>query len=410
MTTIRPEDVGFSAGRLQRLAPVMQKYVEQQVCAGGVTLIARHGQIAQCECFGMLDIETRTPMRPDAIFRIYSMSKPITTTALMLLYEEGALRLADPVSKFIPEFSGPMVCVGKAEAGLCTTDCDRGMTVHDLLTHTSGLSYGFDDAEPVDQRYRDVFGGLNLYNDATHMVNPDGPTLQTMVSALAGIPLRYQPGSQWVYSFSIDVAGYLVELLSGEPLDQFLRRRIFAPLQMPDTGFTISETQRERLAAMYTPGKTGGLEVLDRAATTSLVRPHNFFSGGGGLVSTASDYFRFAQMLLNQGELDGVRLLGRKTVEFMLRNHLTDTVLRDSFAPLHPGFGFGLGGKVVLDAAQSRVLGSDGAFGWGGAARTDFWIDPQEDLIGLFMIQLFGGNTRWLADDFRVLTYQALVD
>ena len=410
MTNITPEEVGLSLARLQRITPMMQRYVDQQICAGGLTLIARHGQVAYRECFGMMDIDAGKPMRPDAIFRLYSMSKPITSVAMMMLYEEGTFRLTDPVSKFIPEFADTMVFAGKGKAGVYKTDCEQEMTIHHLFTHTSGLSYGFDEDSPVDDLYREMSDELKIFDDDRHIVNPEGPAFQTILSALADIPLRYQPGSQWIYSFSIDVLGYLVEVLSGESFDRFLQRRIFDPLQMTDTGFSISETQRERLTTMYMPGENGGLDVIDSPDRTPLVRHPNFCSGGGGLVSTASDYLRFAQMLLNKGELDGVRLLGRKTVEFMMRNHLSEDVLHNSFAPIHPGCGFGLGGKVVMDAAQSRVLGSDGTFSWGGAARTDFWVDPQEELIGLFMIQLIEGDTLWLADEFKVLTYQAIVD
>lgn len=417
MKRISPEDVGLSSARLGRIRPVMQRYVDQQLCAGGLTLIARRGQIAHSECFGMMDIETQKPMMSDAIFRIYSMSKPITSVAMMMLYEEGAFRLSDPVSKFIPEFADTMVFAGEGKAGIYTIDCEQEMTIQHLFTHTSGLSYGFEDDSPVDKLYREVFTELKLFDDDTHMVNPAGPTLQAMVSALAKLPLRYQPGSHWFYSFSIDVLGYLVEVLSGERFDTFLRRRIFDPLKMVDTGFSISEAHRVRLTTMYTPSETvgtagekGGLDVVDAPAKTPLTRHPNFFSGGGGLVSTASDYLRFVQMLLNKGELDGVRLLGRKTVEFMTRNHLPETALHNRSEPLGPGLGFGLGGHVVMDAAQCRVLCSDGTFSWGGAARTDFWVDFQEELIGIFMTQVIGGDTPWLAEDFKVLTYQAIVD
>jgi CubicO group peptidase (beta-lactamase class C family) len=359
----------------------------------------------------MMDIDSQKPMTPDAIFRIYSMTKPITSVAMMMLYEEGAFRLSDPVSKYIPDFADVMVFAGKGKSGIYKTDCDQEMTIHQLFTHTSGLSYGFDDDSPVDKLYREAFfDELKLFDHDTHMVNPEGPALQVFVSALAKLPLRYQPGSHWCYSFSIDVLGYLVEVLSGERFDVFLQRRIFDPLKMVDIGFSIPESQLNRLTTMYTAGEKSELDVVDAPAKTPLTRHPNFFSGGGGLVSTASDYLRFAQMLLNKGELDGVRLLGRKTVEFMTRNHLSETVLQNRSDPLGTGVGFGLGGHVVMDAAQCRVLCSDGTFSWGGAARTDFWVDPQEELIGLFMIQLIGGNIPWLADDLRVLAYQAIVD
>jgi CubicO group peptidase (beta-lactamase class C family) len=407
---VDPEEIGLSSHRLKRIGVLMQRHVERQVCAGAVTLIARHGRVAHCQSHGFLDAESRTAMRSDALFRIYSMTKPVTTVALMMLYEEGAFRLTDPVSRFIPEFAGTRVCIGQTPDGLDTVACQRTMTIRDLLTHTAGLSYGFDEASPVDTLYRELFASMHLMSGTTQLFNPEARPLSAVIPALAALPLRYQPGERWFYSLSIDVAGYLVELLSGDTLDSFMQRRIFDPLRMADTGFSLDGGRRERLCTMYTPRQDGGLLAIDRAETSPLFAQQHFLSGGGGLVSTVQDYLRFAQMLLGKGELDGERLLGRKTVEWMLRNHLSDAVLRDSYAGSHRGLGFGLGGQVVLDAAQTGSLWSDGCFGWGGAARTDFWIDPQEDLVGLFMVQLFGGDTPWLSDDFRTLVYQALVD
>jgi CubicO group peptidase (beta-lactamase class C family) len=388
----------------------MQQWVEQQICAGVITLIARRGQIAHWECVGLMDIAAHKPMTPDAIFRIYSMSKPITSVAMMLLYEEGKFRLSDPVSKFIPEFQDTMVFVGEAQSGVYKTDRERDITIHHLLTHTAGLSYGFEDDSPIDKLYRDLFKEFNMLNEETHMFNPDAEPLEHLIPALARIPLVHQPGSAWHYSFAIDVLGYLVEILSGERLDAFLQHRIFEPLGMVDTGFSVPAAKIDRFTTMYQPGEAGGLEVVDAPGNSPYTKPQNFLSGGGGLVSTASDYLRFARMLLNKGELDGVRLLSRKTVEFMTRNHLSDDALQSSFAPIHPGHGFGLGWKVLMNVAQSGMAGSEGTFGWGGTARTDFWVDPQEELIGLFMLQLVGGKIPWLADNFKVLTYQAIVD
>lgn len=393
MQTITPEEVGFSSQRLQRIRVRMQRLVDEQQCAGIITLLMRHGQIAHCECVGMMDIETQTPLRTDAIFRIYSMSKPITSVALMLLYEEGAFRLSDPITKYIPEFKETMVFMGPAQQGYYKTDRERDITIHHLFTHTAGLSYGFEEDSLVDKLYREMYQELNLMNLDDHTINPDGPVLSAVMPALARLPLVHQPGSAWHYSFAIDVLGYLVELLSGERLDVFLQRHIFEPLHMVDTGFSVPEAKVARFATLYAPGETGGLKVVDAPTGSPYTKPQQFLSGGGGLVSTLSDYLRFARMLLNKGELDGVRILGRKTVEFMTRNHLPDEVLHSSFAAIHPGHGFGLGWKVVLNPAQSGVLSSEGTFSWGGAARTDFWVDPQEDLIGLFMTQLVGGST-----------------
>jgi CubicO group peptidase (beta-lactamase class C family) len=409
MTTTTPESVGLSSQRLSRIRPAMQALINEQRCAGIMTVIARRGQIAHGECVGLMEIEAQKPMQTDAIFRIYSMSKPITSAAIMMLYEEGKFQLNDPVSKFIPEFKATKVVVRQTDAGLKLTDQDREMTVQHLLTHTSGLSYGFDDNSRVDQMYRDMFKKLKLINHQTHQVTPDGKPLAKIMPELAQIPLAHQPGTAWRYSFAIDVLGYLVEVLSGVPFDVFLHQRIFDPLQMVDTGFSVPVEKGERLAAMYKPGEKGGLELLDAPADSPLLKPHRFFSGGGGLVSTASDYLRFARMLLNKGDLDGVRLLGRKTVEFMTQNHLPDDVLRTSFNPERPGYGFGLGGSVLISPPLASRIGSVGTFSWGGAARTDFWVDPQEELIGLFMVQLLG-DAPWLADQFRVLAYQAIVD
>jgi CubicO group peptidase (beta-lactamase class C family) len=409
MNKIIPEHVGLSSKRLNRIRPIMQAYIDQKQCAGVITMIARRGQIAHWECVGMMDIAAHKPMTPDAIFRIYSMTKPITSVALMLLYEEGKFRLSDPVSKFIPEFQDTMVFVGQAQAGLYKTDRERDITIHHLLTHTAGLSYGFEDDSPIDALYRDMYKDLNMLSLETHLINPDAEPLEHVMPALARIPLVHQPGSAWHYSFAIDVLGYLVEMLSGERFDAFLQRRVFEPLEMVDTGFYVPEAKVDRFTTMYKPGESGGLEVVDAPVNSPYTKPQNFLSGGGGLVSTASDYLQFAQMLLNKGELDGVRLLSRKTVEFMTRNHLSDDVLRSSFGPMYPGYGFGLGWSILLNVAQSGSVGSEGSFGWGGAAGTDFWVDPKEELIGLIMPQIMNDRSS-IRDDFKVLTYQAIID
>ncbi len=388
-----PEEIGLSAERLKRISPFMQRYVDSSKLAGTITMVARRGKVAHFECVGMMDKETNKPMKPDTIFRIYSMTKPITSVAVMMLYEEGLFQLTDPVSKFIPEFKDLKVFVKETESGIELTESKPEMAIWHLLTHTSGLSYGGDENLPVDAMYRKA------------VVRPPDGTLREMVQKLGEIPLANQPGGLWRYSLSTDVLGYLVEVLSGQSFDVFLKERIFEPLGMVDTGFHVPAEKLNRFAANYTPTKDGKIEVFDEPAKSVFSKPRTFFSGGGGLVSTTADYIRFAQMLLNKGELDGERLLGRKTIDLMTMNHLPEG--------LHPfedqAGGFGLGFSVAIDLAKSRSLGSAGSFGWGGAAATNFWVDSQEEIIGLFMTQLMN-NPYPVIQEFRVLVYQAIID
>lgn len=407
---LTPEDVGLSTERLQRIRPVMQACVDQRQCAGILTLIARRGQVAHLECVGMMDREADKEMRPDTIFRIYSMSKPITTVAALMLYEEGRFRLHDPVAKFLPAFRDMNVMVKATEAGRLTlADQEREMTVFDLLTHTSGLSYGFDRQCPVDKLYRQMFRDLKIFDDEDRWSHPYGVALGDIVSALAKLPLRWQPGTRWHYSLATDVLGYLAQVVADMPFDDFLRQRVFTPLDMPDTGFYVPAEKVGRLAAMYGPSEQGGLRLLDAPASSPYLESQSFCSGGGGLVSTARDYLQFAQMLLNGGELHGARLLSRKTVEFMTLNHVAEEVLRPEFTAKYPGYGFGLGVRMVRNVAQAGHLGSEGMFNWGGAAGTDFWVDPQEELIGLLMPQQLWDPALKIRLDFRVLTYQAII-
>ncbi len=410
MKLAAPEEVGLSSGRLERIRPVMQTYIEQKKCAGVLTMIARRGYIAYLECFGMMDIEANKPMMPDTIFRIYSMSKPVTGVAAMMLYEEGKFRLKDPVSQFIPAFKNTEVFVRATDFGVKLADQKQEMTIQDLLTHTSGLSYGFDPDSLVDALYRKMFRKIKWTGNDDYLLDPEMEPLGYSIPELAKLPLAHQPGSTWHYGFSTDVAGYLIEVISGLSFDSFLRQRVFEPLNMADTGFYVSREKIGRLAAMYAPGSEGGLELIDAPAASPFTKPQNFLSGGGGLVSTASDYMRFAQMLLNQGELDGVRLLSRKTVELMTMNHLSDEVLQTGFAQRCPGYGYGLNVKVLMNVAQSGALGSEGLFGWPGIAGTDFWVDPKEELIGLIMSQHIKDQSFQPGTDFRVLTYQAIID
>jgi CubicO group peptidase (beta-lactamase class C family) len=397
MDPVTPEKVGFSSERLSRINAAMQRCVDEGGYAGILTMVARRGQIAHLDCFGMMDAEAGKPMQPDAIFRIYSMSKPVTSVAVMMLYEEGHFQLNTPVSEFIPGFKDTQVFVQETESGMELADPEQEMTIHHLLTHTSGLSYGFHEDTPIDA----------LYREARQEIGGDA-TLEKVVETLSTLPLVFQPGQGWRYSFSTDVLGYVVQVISGQPFDGFLQQRIFEPLGMVDTGFYAPPEKIDRLAALYEMSDEGELKLLKTPAT-EYADPPAFLSGGGGLVSTAHDYVRFAQMLLNGGELDGVCLLGRKTVELMAANHLPDPLLPFAVSPGDPalGYGFGLGWKVMLDPARAGILGSRGMYGWGGAASTEFWVDPQEEVIGLIMAQLM--PYRPLVEPFQVLVYQALV-
>jgi len=400
MHIIQPEAVGLSAERLARIGPVMQRYVDQGKFAGVITLIARRGQVAHFEPVGRMDIAQGKSMRPDAIFRIYSMTKPITSVAAMMLLEEGAFRLYDPISAYIPYLKGMKVIARRTPDGMELEDAHREVNIHDLFTHTSGLSYGFDELDPLDKLYREQLWGKMEKNPRVG--------LDDMVEALAGLPLSHQPGTAFRYSFSIDVLGKLVEVVSGKCFDQFLQERIFDPLGMLDTGFWVPPEKVERFALNYGPDEKhpGILKDIDPLKKSSYVKPVSFLSGGGGLVSTTEDYLRFCQMLLNGGELDGQRLLGPKTVDLMRRNHLPDGVYEDA----NKAYGFGLGGNVLVHVSRAPGMGSEGLWSWGGAANTKFWIDFKEQLIGILMLQYMPCNQYPIIDDFQNLVYQSLVD
>jgi len=397
MKIVEPEQVGFSTERLARINPVMQGYIDREQFAGVITLIARKGQLIHLQKFGSQSREEHRPMELDTIFRIYSMTKPITSTAVMMLCEEGKVRLVDPVSRYIPAFKNTKVMTSRNGCDYELVPARREMTVHDLFTHTAGLSYGFDSQSSLDDMYRkEIWGRIEE--------NPQ-ITLEELIQVLAGLPLAFHPGEAFRYSMSIDVLGYIVQVASGKPFDVFLKERIFDPLGMPDTEFTVPPEKISRLSTVYGPAESGGLKPIDQPASSRYAHPTRNPSGGGGLVSTVSDYFRFGQMLLNQGELEGVRLLGRKTVEWMLQNHLPDGITANG----NPALGFGLGGSVLLKPGLLHQPGSVGRFGWGGAANTEWWIDPQEQLLCLFMTQYMPGFTIPIVEDFGQLTYQALL-
>jgi CubicO group peptidase (beta-lactamase class C family) len=384
-----PEQVGLSSERLARIGAAMQAHVDEDRIAGAVGLVARRGKVAYLESWGLRDMGREVPMDTDAIFRIYSMTKPITSVAVMMLFEEGLFFLNDPVGRYLPELQELEVALPPDSAsGERTTRRTRPVTIRDLLRHTSGLTYGFFGNTYVDSLYRQA--GV-LSRDST---------LAQMVTTLASLPLLYEPGTRWHYSVSTDVLARLVEVVSGMPLDQFFDERILDPLGMYDTEFYVDETRRDRFARMY---RHDGNDNLVPGDSTGYLRKPSFLSGGGGLTSTASDYLRFAQMLLNGGELDGVRLLGTKTVELMTANHLDDSQTIASF-------GFGLGVSVRRELGAGGMQGSLGEYGWGGLAGTDFWVDPEEELIGVFMVHINPNRDIDFRSQFKNLVYQAITN
>ena len=422
----RPEREGVSQERLDRITEHMNKAVTDGTMVGGMGLIARNGKIVYSETYGQADREAGKPMTEDVIYRIYSMTKPVTGVALMMLYEEGKFFLNDPVARYIPELANLEVAVSTADGDTRvssdgTTSRTEGAgdaskvgetrkparqpTIQDLLRHTAGFSYGFFGNTEIDKRYREV--GILGEKD-----------LKEFVTNLGKIPLQYEPGTRWHYSVSVDVQGRLVEVLSGMSFGEFLDERLFTPLDMKDTHFFIPADKLDRLAQIYSPENTpdGNELFLGSSVSTKLVpsgesadvdyKEGGTFEGGGhGLVSTARDYLRFSQMMLNGGELDGVRILSPKTVELMTANHLGD--LEMGFG--RRGVGFGLGFAVALDQGEIGEIGSPGEYNWGGAAGTRFWIDPVENLIGIFMVQSIPHRTR-LGGEFKLLTYQAIID
>jgi CubicO group peptidase (beta-lactamase class C family) len=394
LETVDPADVGVSAKRLERLAAGMQGMVDDGELAGVVTLMARGGKLVHVHVAGVQDVESGAPMERDSIFRIYSMTKPITGVALMMLHEEGKWRLNDPVSRYIPGFADLKVHVGSnADGSPRVVDAERPMTMAELMSHGGGLAYGLGTANYVDRLYREH-----------GVLNADVP-LRTMIDKLSNLPLLAQPGTRWYYSIGVDVQGYLVEKLSGQPFADFLQKRIFDPLGMVDTGFYVPEEKLHRVARIHEEGADGGLALSEMGGPTRTSMPAGP-SGGGGLWGTADDYLRFTQMLLNEGELDGVRLLAPRTVEMMRTNFLSPEAL----ATMRPGQGFGLDFATVHDPATAGEPYAKGTYYWGGAAGTWFWIDPQTDLTFVGMIQHRGTAVREVQGISRNLAYQAIVD
>lgn len=377
-----PTKADVSAEKLDEIRTVLQSYVDKGNLPGFLTVIARKGKIVHFQPIGMRDVENETPVEPDTIFRIYSMSKPITSVAVMILFDDGKLKLDDPVEKYIPAFKD-MKVYNKEQTE--THDAKTKMTIKHLLTHTSGLTYGWGN-KPVDKRY----GELKVFRK--------GSTLAEMAEKLGDIPLVHEPGARWTYGVSTDVLGYLVEVVSGMPFEAFMQERIFKPLGMRDTAFSVPKENVVRFAALYRPTEEGKLRLARNAPLAN--DDVSFFpSGGGGLVSTAADYLRFCQMLLNGGELYGVRILKQQTVELMRYPHHQ---YRENGA-------FGLGFHVVTRKNDGEAKRSTGAYSWSGAAATTFWIDPDKELVAILMTQLL--NNRYpIHGEFRTLTYQALED
>jgi len=404
---VAPDQVGLSAERLARIGKWMKAWIDSGKLPGMTVAIMRRGEIAFAETVGKCDVERNKPMRPDTIVRIYSMTKPLTSTAIMMLYEEGRFQLDDPISKFIPGFANPRVYAGGSRGKIDTVPAEREISFRDLLSHTSGLTYGFMESNPVDALYRAKGADGVEYGTAE-------TSLKQVTERLATFPLIAQPGKAWNYSVSTDVLGYLVEVISGQPFEKFLLERVIKPLGMVDTDFHVPAAKHERFAANYNAGPGGKLVLLDDPAKSRYLNPRKVNSGGGGLVSTASDYLRFCKFMLNKGELDGVRLLGRKTVELMTTNHLKGD-MGDMGAPRfsessYLGIGFGLGFSVMIDPAKAQILGTPGEYAWGGAASTAFWCDPAEDMAVVMLTQLMPSSTYPIRRELRVLAYQAIVD
>ena len=404
-----PHRLGFSAKRLAALDAFLDaKYVRTGKLPGTLTMVARQGEIAHVGLTGMADIERGVKVAEDTVFRIYSMTKPLTSVALMMLVEEGRIALDDPVHRYIPTWRN----LGVFEAGTHRTGyrmrpVTRPMQVVDLLRHTAGLTYGFQLRTNVDAGYRaQKIGEIEKAG-----------TLDDMIAGLAKLPLEFSPGEAWNYSVATDVCGYLVGVVAGEPFEDFLQRRLLDPLGMTDTGFHVKPGNAARFAACYQPAAIGGIEVQDDPATSAFLTAPSFISGGGGLVSTAGDYMKFAQAMLNGGRVaGGERLISRKTLDLMTANHLpggaslADLSVSMFSEAAYAGVGFGLGFAVSMDAAGTLMPGSDGDYFWGGAASTFFWIDPAEDLIGIFMTQLIPSSTYPVRREVRTMVYSALDD
>jgi CubicO group peptidase (beta-lactamase class C family) len=417
-TPASPESVGMSKAALERIdAHLKHRYIDSGRFPGTQLMVYRRGKVAHTSSQGFADVGRKVPVKDDTIYRIYSMTKPITSVAFMMLVEEGKVALDEPVAKYIPEWKNLGVFVAGTAPAFLTRPPTRPMQIIDLLRHTSGLTYGFQQRSNVDAAYREAKIGT---------VEKAG-TLQSMIEDLAKIPLEFSPGEAWNYSVSTDVLGYLVGKIADRPFEQVLKERIFDPLGMSDTDFHVPASKAHRLAACYSPEAGGalnfigtdrkpGLALQDDPATSSFLTPPAFISGGGGLCSTTADYLSFCRALINGGELGGVRLLGPKTLKLMASNHLPGgadltEMSRSMFSEgAYSGVGFGLGFSVTMDPAKTMMAGSPGEYAWGGAAATAFFIDPAEELIMIFMTQLMPSNAYPVRRELRTMVYSAITD
>lgn len=402
---------GLSTDRLQRIdRHLTENYIDAGRISGAQTLVARRGEVAHFSALGLMDAERSKPTELDTIYRIYSMTKPITAVAMMMLYEEGQFQLNDPLADYLPEWSDTELWVSGEYPDFITRPLDRPITIRDLLSHQAGLTLGFFDTA-VDRAYPPMLRGRE------HHLGHYGETdLEGMFAQIANVPLLYAPGTAWQYSVALELCGYLIQVISGKRFDLYLQERLFAPLGMSDTAFSVPDENLDRFSANYKPAGEGGFELLDDPVTSKFRETPTLFSGGGGLVGTALDYYRLCQMLLNGGELDGERILGRKTIELMTMNHLPNAesvanrALQGMFKGVkHQGIGYGFGISVGLGPVLSQMVGSAGQYGWGGAAATAFWIDPIEELVVIFMTQLMQSPYS-IPQELQVLVNAAILD
>lgn len=402
-----PAAAGMCGDRLERVTRHLDtRFIAPGKISGALPVVYRKGHLAYARTLGQMDIERDKALQLDTIFRIYSMTKPITSIALMMLYEEGCFQLQDEVRRYIPQFAKLRVYRSGVYPNFQTAPCDRHMTIRDLMSHMSGLTYDFMSRTNVDHAYRRTKVGRQVESD----------TLADMMDTLAELPLEFSPGTAWNYSVSTDVCGRLVEILSGQSLDEFFAERIFGPLGMRDTGFMVPAEKIDRFAANYVRGANKQLVLEDDPQTSVYTRQRTLLSGGGGLVSTASDYLQFSRMLLGNGAVDGVRLVGRKTIELMTANHLPNNEdltqwAQGSFSETsNEGYGFGLGFSVNLGAGATATAGSAGEYAWGGAASTIFWVDPVEEMVVVFMTQFMPSATFNFRGQLKSLIYPAIID
>lgn len=403
--TLTPDDAGLCGARLDRIRDWAGRYVTSGKLPCSLVAVMRRGELVFVDARGYQDVDTETMLSKDTLFRIFSMTKPVTSVAAMMLYEQARFRLDDPISKYLPELSDMDVWVGGTGGNLQTESAKSSITIKQIMTHTAGLTYAFTDP---DSPLSDVYSKKDLD------FNAKGSPLDQWIKDVGSTPLAFHPGDRWNYSIATDVLGHLIEKIADRPLDEFFTENILAPLGMTDTCFSVPDDQQHRLASLYKYKSGDGLSVMETAKDSQFVGNVTRFQGGGGLISTAADFLRFQTMLLNSGELDGVRLLGPRTVEFMTQNHLPGDLAgmgQPRFGEVSfNGIGFGLGMAVVIDPPRSGVLVSEGEYSWGGAASTAFWNDPSEDISVVFLTQLYPSDTYPLRQELRALVNQAILD